>query len=124
MEYERWIIKVTLLMNNVSSIFNSIFLHIIIQTSAKKGVIRIQTNIKRRCHHEIISNILSSAQQPRKLSDIVFDSRTNFKQANKYLEKLMKYGLIKKSVDINGFEATEKGIQYLKTYKRLKELLN
>ena len=111
-------------MNNVSSIFNSIFLHIINQTCEKEGVIRIHTNIKRRCHHEIMRSILSSAQKPRKLSDIVFDSRTNFKQANKYLEKLMKCGLIKKSIDDNGFEATEKGIQYLKTYKKLKELLN
>ena len=85
---------------------------------------RIQTRIKRRCRHEIISNILSSAQRPRKLSDIVFDSRTNFKQANKYIEKLIKYGLLKNSENINGFEATEKGIKYLKTYKELKKLLN
>jgi predicted transcriptional regulator len=87
----------------------------------KKEVIKI--NRKRRCPHQIISEIIQSTRKPRQLSDIVFDSRTNFKQANEYIKQLVKAGLLKKSHTINGYEATKKGMQYLATYEELEELL-
>ena len=83
----------------------------------------IKINRKRRCPHEIISVIIQSTQEPKQLSDIVFDSRTNFNQAKEYIKKLVKAGLLKKSLKINGYEATEKGMQYIATYEKLKELL-
>jgi len=77
----------------------------------------------RRCQHEIIAQIINSAKRPTIVSDIVFDSRTNFKQASEYIEKLMQAGLIKKSENINGYRITNKGMQYLNLYKQLQELL-
>ena len=81
------------------------------------------TSRTRRCPHEIIAQIINSAKRPTIVSDIVFDSRTNFKQANVYIEKLIQAGLIKKSENINGYRITNKGMQYLDLYKQLQELL-
>lgn len=77
----------------------------------------------RRCPHDIIAQIINSATRPTIVSNIVFDSRTNFKQANEYIEKLVQAGLIKKSENINRYRITNKGMQYLDLYKQLQELL-
>ena len=76
---------------------------------------------KRRGKLEIIIDILSVAMKDAKKTEIVYKANLNFKRAGKYLPYLEEKGLIENMG--SEYKTTEKGKQFLRDYRKMKEQL-
>jgi len=79
----------------------------------------------RRDRIEIVADILQASKRGTTKTKIMLRADVNFKQVQKYLDILMKKDLI--TVTRQGrrslFQISDKGIEYLNEYNRLKEFL-
>jgi len=80
----------------------------------------------RRDRVEIIADILQASRRGATKTKIMLRADVNFKQVQKYLDVLVKKDLL--TVTRQGrrslFQISDKGIEYLNEYKRLKEFLS
>jgi len=76
---------------------------------------------KRRGKLEIIVDILSVAMKDAKKTEIVYKANLNFKRVGKYLPYLEEKGLIENMG--SEYKTTEKGKQFLRDYRKMKEQL-
>jgi len=81
---------------------------------------------KRRGRIEVIASILDVAREGASKTRLVYKANLNFNILNKYLNFLLKNGLITK-IGGNGhpilYKTTEKGREFLIRYKQLSEML-
>jgi predicted transcriptional regulator len=77
---------------------------------------------ERRGGLEIIADILLVAREGEKKTQIVYKANLNFKRVGKYLPYLVDKGLIENRD--NEYKTTERGKEFLKDYRRLKEQLS
>jgi predicted transcriptional regulator len=83
----------------------------------------LRNNVKsqRRSHTDIVAEILLTACNGVKKTQIVYGANLNFKLVNRYLDQLEKTGLITKNIERTGVvKTTERGAKYLKYYSELK----
>ena len=76
---------------------------------------------KRRGKLEIIIDILSVAMKDAKKTEIVYKANLNFKRVGNYLPYLEEKGLIENMG--SEYKTTEKGKQFLRDYRKMKEQL-
>ena len=76
---------------------------------------------KRRGKLEIIIDILSVATKDAKKTEIVYKANLNFKRVGNYLPYLEEKGLIENMG--SEYKTTEKGKQFLRDYRKMKEQL-
>ena len=76
---------------------------------------------ERRGKLEIIIDILSVAMNEAKKTEIVYKANLNFKRVGKYLPYLEEKGLIENIG--SEYKTTEKGKQFLRDYKKMREQL-
>ena len=76
----------------------------------------------RRSNFEIATNIIEASIESARLTDIVYNARLNFSIAHKYLNYLTKVGLLRRYQNSNTFRATEKGLEFIKAFRRVQEL--
>jgi len=76
---------------------------------------------KRRGKLEIIIDILSVAMKDAKKTEIVYKANLNFKRVGNYLPYLEEKGLIENIG--SEYKTTEKGKQFLRDYRKMKEQL-
>lgn len=75
----------------------------------------------RRGRFEIIGEILSLAQDGARKTTIVYRANLNFNLVNRYLNLLVREGLIGLTEgSARKYKTTEKGIEFLKAYKNMK----
>ena len=77
----------------------------------------------RRSRFEIIGEILSLAADGAKKTSIVYRANLNFNVVNRYLNLLIQEGFINSHAGSAGkfkFKITEKGLEFLNAYKKLK----
>ena len=80
--------------------------------------------VRRRNNIDITADILGVAKNGAKKTRIVQRANLNFKILQEYLDELEKAGLIVNHTEGgNIIETTEKGMQYLNCYARLKGML-
>ena len=73
---------------------------------------------------EIMASVLSSLEERRlKKTHIVNMARIDSRAASKYVSFLLARDLIAKSADDAGFEITEKGRVFLRSYRNMLEML-
>ena len=77
----------------------------------------------RRSRFDIIAEMLSLAKNGAVKTTLVYRANLNFNLVNRYLNKLLKEGLV--SID-NGsemrYKITKKGIEFLNAYENLKNV--
>ncbi|MEM0061846.1 MAG: winged helix-turn-helix domain-containing protein [Ignisphaera sp.] len=71
----------------------------------------------RRSIYEIIWDILTYCRTPRKLSQILLACNLNTKTAKRYIEMLVRKGLLIKQG--NEYMTTDKGQEYIKLFNEL-----
>ncbi len=76
---------------------------------------------KRRGKLEIIMDILSVTMKEAKKTEIVYKANLNFKRVGNYLPYLEEKGLIENIG--SEYKTTEKGKQFLRDYRKMKEQL-
>jgi len=82
---------------------------------------RLEGGFLRRSRFEIIGEILSLAQEGARKTSIVYRANLNFNLVNKYLQLLIREGLISPAdSSARKLKTTEKGLLFLKAYKNLK----
>lgn len=75
----------------------------------------------RRGRFEIIGEILSLATDGAKKTSIVYRANLNFNLVNRYLNLLLREGLIGLTEgSTRKYKTTEKGLDFLKAYKNMK----
>ena len=80
--------------------------------------------MKYRSRFEIASSILHVAMGgSAKKTRLMYGSFLSFAQINEYLNFLLTNGLIKKNEDSHTYTLTEKGMQFLRVYEDLVELV-
>lgn len=77
--------------------------------------------MRRRNSLDIMADILGAARGGSKKTWIVYKANLNFNIFNKYLSELTKNGLLMIRKGSVIYETTEKGIEFLKQYDRLRE---
>ena len=80
---------------------------------------------KRRTRFQIIENILRAARNGIYKTQIMYEAGLSYTQLSGYLSFLMKVGLLKtiKKNDRVVYKITSKGIRYLKSYEKIRDLL-
>jgi len=76
---------------------------------------------ERRGRLEIIADILLVAREGAKKTQIVYKANLNFKRVEKYLPYLGEKGFIENTS--GEYRTTEKGKEFLRDYKKMKEHL-
>jgi len=77
----------------------------------------------RRSRFEIVGGILSLTRDGARKTSIVYRANLNFNVVNKYLDLLIQEGLISLTPGSEReFKTTEKGLEFLKVYKNLKNI--
>jgi len=80
----------------------------------------------RRDRVEIVADILQASRRGATKTKIMLRADVNFKQVQKYLDVLVKKDLL--TVTRQGrksfFQISDKGVEYLNEYNRLKEFLS
>jgi len=81
--------------------------------------------VARRGQMDIIADILRAAKEGIKKTQIIFHARLNNEQNKKYLNLMMRKGLIE--VEKQGkhelYRTSNKGSEYLREYHKLREFL-
>ena len=82
---------------------------------------RLGGGFLRRCRFEIMGEILSIAADGVRKTTIVYRANLNFNVVNRYLDLLIREGLINAAAGSEmKFKTTEQGLGFLKAYKNLK----
>ena len=87
-------------------------------TEAPKGV-----NLANRTRHEIAADILELAQRPARVTQIVRGCNLNPTGAHMYFDRLIEAGLIRRFGKPPAYETTDKGRDYLASFRRAQQLL-
>jgi len=77
---------------------------------------------KQRKRGDIIAAMLSVARVHGKKTYIMHGANLSYKLLSRYLDDVVKLGLLEFSVDSNVFELTDKGEKYLKHYNEYVDL--
>ena len=79
---------------------------------------------QRRTSMEITAEILRLARKGARKTRVVYGANINFKILDKYLERLIKTGLLaKQSYERGILKTSEKGEEFLKKYTSLKDFV-
>lgn len=76
----------------------------------------------RRSKYAIAAAVIEASIKPTNLTDIVYTTRLNFNIARKYIEHLIENDLLEYVPNTHTYQAKEKGIEYLRTFRRAQEL--
>ena len=76
-----------------------------------------------RSRTEIVGNILEAANGGTSKTKIMYTAFLSYSQLNEYLSILIENNLIEYLDGTNKFKTTEKGLNYLKMYNEIGELL-
>ncbi len=80
--------------------------------------------LNKRSKLEISADVLRITKKGAGKTRIIDESNLNFKIAQKYLNRLIRAGLIKGPVGVdNLFQTTDKGVKYLHHFESLKRYL-
>ena len=79
--------------------------------------------MKNRSRTEIVSNILDAANGGATKTKIMYKAFVSYNQLKEYLSVLIENNLIEYSDGTHEFRTTEKGLNYLKMYNEIGELL-
>ena len=74
---------------------------------------------KRRSTEKIIEEILSLAIEGVGKTVITYQANLNFTKSTKYIDTLIRQGLLKKVDGSEQYETTKKGLEYLELRKKL-----
>ena len=77
----------------------------------------------KRAHIEIIAEILNLCRKPTAVTRIMHKTNTSYAAMQQFLTQLQKAKLLKLDNDTKEYETTEKGLEYIKRYSTLQELL-
>ncbi|MEW5840505.1 winged helix-turn-helix domain-containing protein [Nitrososphaera sp.] len=79
----------------------------------------------RRAWVDIITDILVNTQDGENITDIMYSTRLSYAHMKEYLNLLIKSGLLayEEHGDRGVYKTTDRGFQYLETYKRIKHLV-
>ena len=78
---------------------------------------------ERRGKLEIIADVLSVARGGAKKTAIAHNANVNFNRVGNYLLYLEEKGLIENTGMSGGYKTTEKGKEFLRDYRKMKEQL-
>lgn len=78
---------------------------------------------RRRSYFEIAAEIIKASSEPAQLTKIVYDSYINFSLAHKYIDQLVGVGLIEEISETNTYRSTQKGMEFLEVYDKLRRLI-
>jgi len=78
---------------------------------------------EKRSEMAIIRDMLTSAREGARKTRIMYSCNLSYLLLQKYLDKLMKAGLLEISRDTGLYQCTEKGGQFLKEYYELEKSL-
>ena len=80
---------------------------------------------KRRDRLHIIAEILNISKNGSLKTQIMYKANLSFAQLNEYLDLLLDLELLRETVENERtvFKVTEKGVKYLQSYYKIKELL-
>jgi len=78
---------------------------------------------EKRSEMAIIRDMLTSAREGARKTHIMYSCNLSYLLLQKYLDKLMKAGLLEISRDTGLYQCTEKGGQFLKEYYELEKSL-
>lgn len=82
------------------------------------------SNLKpKRAHLETIGEILNLCRKPTAVTRIIHKTNTSYAAMQQLLTQLQKTKLLKLDNDTKKYETTEKGLEYIKRYLTLQELL-
>ena len=76
----------------------------------------------RRSRFDVVADILEVARGGTKKTTIVYSANLNFEVLGRYLADLVARGLIRRNNGEKIIELTEKGQEYLRRYRKLREL--
>ncbi len=76
---------------------------------------------ERRGKLEIMVDVLSTAREGARKTEIVYKANLNFNRAEKYLPFLKEKGLMENSGPV--YKTTEKGKEFLRGYQKMTEFL-
>jgi len=71
---------------------------------------------------DIIACILTIASKPVNKCRIMYGANLNFHVVNRYLDNLIKKGMLKKNGD-RTYERTNKGLEFVEQYNRLQRVI-
>ena len=77
---------------------------------------------ERRDKYAIGATIIETSLEPVLMTDIVYNTRLNFKLARKYLDHFIKNGLISFDLKTKTYKSEEKGKEFLELFYRVREL--
>ncbi|NIO37190.1 hypothetical protein GTO27_05740 [Candidatus Bathyarchaeota archaeon] len=82
-------------------------------------------NESRRTRVEIIATIISLAEKGESHAGIAEKANLNSKQMKRYLKELIRLGLLEIEDESNArhYVSTKRGTQYLRRYRKLREIL-
>ncbi len=75
----------------------------------------------RRGKFEIIGEILSLTTEPSTKTSVVYRANLNFNIINRYLDLLLRNGLVGVTEGSSKYKITEKGLEFLDAYRNLEE---
>ena len=79
--------------------------------------------MKYRSRTEIVGNILDAANGGATKTKIMYKAFLSYAQLREYLSVLIENNLIEYSDGTKTYKTTEKGLNYIKTYREIGELL-
>jgi predicted transcriptional regulator len=81
-------------------------------------------DVMKRNRCQIISQILEICIGGSNITKIIYQANINFKNANMYIDLLIKYGMLNVNQEpTKKYETTEKGIKFLHSLKKLRDEL-
>lgn len=77
----------------------------------------------KRAWADIIADILTNTRDGENVTDIMYNTRLSYAHMKEYLKMMVENGLLAYETEGRGmYRTTERGFEYLETYKRMRRL--
>jgi predicted transcriptional regulator len=77
----------------------------------------------KRAWADIIADILTNTRDGENVTDIMYNTRLSYAHMKEYLKMMVENGLLAYETEGRGmYRTTERGFEYLETYKRIRRL--
>lgn len=77
----------------------------------------------KRAWADIIADILTNTRDGENVTDIMYNTRLSYAHMKEYLKMMVENGLLAYEIEGRGmYRTTERGFEYLETYKRIRRL--
>ncbi len=77
----------------------------------------------KRTNLEMIAEILVLCRKPAAKTKIMYKTNMSYTAIQKFLRQLQKFGLLSLDADAKKYTATEKGLEFVKKYVEIQDLL-